>query len=218
MGVSHSLAEMRRHYQQDGLHKRDCAACPTEQLKRWLHEAQECSPGDWFEVNAMSLATSSPDGDVTSRVVLLKGLDTDGLRFFTNYSSEKGRQLADNPRAALNFFWPHLERQVRVAGSVTKVAREVSLEYFRSRPRGSQLGAVASAQSQVVTSREVLEARLYELEAEYNGQDVPLPDDWGGYCLAPAVFEFWQGRPDRLHDRLRYSLADDVWRLERVSP
>ncbi|TWT73426.1 Pyridoxine/pyridoxamine 5'-phosphate oxidase [Posidoniimonas polymericola] len=218
MSVAESLEDFRRHYLRDGLRKADCDPCPTNQLKRWVQEALDASPGEWFEVNAMTLSTASAAGQVSSRVVLLKRLDERGLVFFTNYASEKGRQLAENPRASLAFYWPHLERQVRVAGEVTRVSAEVSDEYFQSRPRGSQLGALASEQSEVVAGREVLEKQLGELEQQYDGQQVPRPTEWGGYLLAPAEFEFWQGRPDRLHDRIRYRRASSDWMIERLSP
>lgn len=218
MSVSESLAEMRRRYERHGLRKSDCAASPIEQLNRWLSEALSASPGEWFEVNAMSLATCGADGHVTSRVVLLKGVSDAGLKFYTNYDSEKGRQLAENPRASLNFYWPHLERQVRITGAVSRVSREDSRQYFRSRPRGSQLGASISRQSEVVASRDALADELAAAEQKLQGADVPLPEQWGGYLLAPDSFEFWQGRPDRLHDRIRYSPESAGWRIERLSP
>lgn len=218
MSAAESLEDFRRHYLHDGLRKADCDPCPVSQLKSWIQQALDASPGEWFEVNAMTLSTSSASGEVGSRVVLLKRLDERGLVFFTNYASEKGRQLAENPRASVGFYWPHLERQVRVVGEVARVDAGLSDEYFQSRPRGSQLGAVASEQSAVVANRGVLEQRLSELEQQHDGQPIPRPEQWGGYLLAPSRFEFWQGRPDRLHDRIRYRLEAANWVIERLSP
>lgn len=166
----------------------------------------------------MTLATAASDGTPSARVVLLKGLSENGFVFYTNYESPKGKELAANPKAALVFYWPELERQVRVAGRVERVSREQSAAYFHSRPRGSQLGAWASRQSEIIPGREPLEDRLRALQAEYPGE-VPLPPFWGGFRLLPRQIEFWQGRPNRLHDRLLYSLQQDgSWRRERLSP
>jgi pyridoxamine 5'-phosphate oxidase len=173
---------------------------------------------DWFAPTAATRATSSADGHVTARIVLVKGVDQDGLLFFTNYDSPKGRQLTENPRAALVLYWPHLERQVRVEGRVGKISREASNEYFHSRPRGSQIGAVVSAQSQVIADRLVLEQRAAELEQQLAGAEVPLPDYWGGYRLEPDCLEFWQGRENRLHDRFRYRRQAGLWLRERLAP
>ena len=167
----------------------------------------------------MVLATADAAGKPSARVVLLKEFDERGFVFFTNYESRKARELAANRHAALNFFWAELERQVCVTGSVTQVPREEAEAYFKTRPRGSRLGAWASKQSETVPSREVLEARLQELEKKYPGEEIPLPPFWGGYVLAPGEIDFWQGRPNRLHDRFRYSKqSDGRWLVERLSP
>lgn len=218
MPTNQDLAEMRNRYMQGGLLESQCAPEPSEQFAHWLDQAIESSPGEWFEANAMTLSTATTTGEVSSRIVLLKGMGEDGLRFYTNYASHKGRQLADNPRAALNFFWPHLERQVRVEGTVGKLSREASAQYFHSRPRESQLGALASRQSEVIANRESLVQR-FEAEAQrLEGQQTPLPEDWGGYVLAPTAWEFWQGRTGRLHDRLRYTHRGGAWVLQRLAP
>jgi pyridoxamine 5'-phosphate oxidase len=167
----------------------------------------------------MTLATATPDGVPSARLVLLKGFDARGFTFFTDYRSQKGRELDANPRAALAFFWGELERQVRITGTVTKLSREESEEYYRTRPRGSRLGAWTSHQSAVLPSREALEQRLHEVAARFPGEEVPLPPHWGGYLVRPETVEFWQGRPDRLHDRIRYTRrSGDGWTIERLSP
>jgi len=173
-----------------------------------------------IEPNACTLATAGADARPSARVVLLKGFDAEGFSFFTNYDSRKGRELADNPQAAIVFWWPELERQVRIEGSVTPLSDGESEAYFRERPRGSQLGAWASAQSSEISSRSDLEDRLRQIDAEYAGRDVPRPPRWGGYRLAPVAMEFWQGRPDRLHDRLAYQRAggDATWHRRRLAP
>jgi len=216
-GIGQHIASLRLDYARARLGPEDVSASPIAQLERWLAEALEAEAA---EPTAMTLATATPDGEPNARVVLLKGIDAKGLVFYTNYESAKGRELAANPRAVLVAFWRELERQVRVGGHVTKVSREESEAYFRSRPLGSQLGAWASAQSEVVAGREVIEAQYAEAQARFAGGDVPLPPFWGGYRLEPRWMEFWQGRPSRLHDRLRYTRdADrDTWRLERLSP
>ena len=172
-----------------------------------------------MESNAMTLSTVGSDGRVTSRVVLLKGIEDRGLVFYTNYDSQKGQQMADNPNVALNFYWGQLSRQVRVEGTVEKVSREKSAEYFQVRPRKSQIGAAVSSQSRGIDSRESLEKLFAEFESEHEGQDIPLPDNWGGYLVVPTYLEFWQGRRSRLHDRVIYQKdSDGVWLIKRLQP
>jgi pyridoxamine 5'-phosphate oxidase len=211
-----SIADVRRDYVRLGLNEADVAPEPVAQLRHWLDQALSAGVVD---VTAMVLATATTNGRPSARVVLLKGLDERGLTFFTNYLSRKGRQLAENPQAAVTFFWPEIERQVRVEGAVEVISAVESDEYFRSRPRDSQLGAWVSDQSAIVSGgRAELDRRLSELTARFADTDVPRPTHWGGYRLAPAAVEFWQGRPGRLHDRLLYTLSGNRWRIERLSP
>jgi pyridoxamine 5'-phosphate oxidase len=193
----------------------EATADPLVQFRQWFDEAIRA---ELLEPNAMTLATVAPDGSPAARIVLLKGLDDTGFVFFTNYESAKGRQLAHQPRACLLFFWGELERQVRITGQVERLPEEESLAYFRSRPRGSQLGAWASPQSRVIASRDELDAQLTQLEARYADADIPLPPFWGGYRVIPAAVEFWQGRPSRLHDRLLYTRAGGEWTRVRLAP
>ena len=210
------LAELRQEYTLAGLSESNLAPDPIAQFQKWLGEAMTAQLA---EPNAMVLATVAADGQPSTRTVLLKALDARGFSFFTNYESRKARELATNARAALTFPWHALERQVNVEGHVSKLPREEAEAYFKLRPRGSRLGAWASNQSQVIAGRDTLEARMKQLEAQYPGEEIPLPPNWGGYVLAPERIEFWQGRPSRLHDRLRYTrLPDGSWRIERLSP
>ncbi len=213
------FAKIRKDYEHTGIDESRMQSDPIEELRLWVQLATENSPGKWFESNAMALATCDLEGRPTCRMVLLKGIVPEGIRFFTNYESLKGRQLAANPRAAVAFHWPYLGRQVRVEGSTEKTDRQVSQAYFHSRPRGAQIGASVSAQSTEVDSWTVLEDRAAKLDSELAHQQVPLPDHWGGYLLKPTRFEFWQGKPDRLHNRICYQLQDDgSWRRFRLSP
>lgn len=211
-----ALANLRRAYAEAGLNEADLAPDPFTQFETWMRTALAHEGG---EPNAMTVATATPDGVPSARVVLLRGFDERGFVFFTNYESDKGQDLAANPRAALVFYWQGLGRQVRVSGTVERVSREESAAYFHSRPVGSQIGAWVSHQSRVIPDRAVLEARQREVEAEYAGREVPLPPYWGGFRVIPTSIEFWQSRPNRLHDRLRYVREDSgTWRVERLSP
>ncbi|MFK7769779.1 MAG: pyridoxamine 5'-phosphate oxidase [Mariniblastus sp.] len=209
---------IRKEYENEGINELELPDHPLELLRQWCDLAVEKSPGKWFEANAMSLATSDLDGNVSNRFVLLKGIEEDGIRFFTNYDSHKGQQLAANPKAAVAFHWPYMGRQIRIAGTTQKTSREVSESYFHSRPRGSQIGAAASLQSSVVASRKELDQQRKQLEEKYDGQPVPLPENWGGYLLSPVKIEFWQGRLDRLHDRVVYRQSELGWNRTRLSP
>jgi pyridoxamine 5'-phosphate oxidase len=210
-----SLSDLRKEYIRAGLDESDADPDPIEQFRKWFDEALAA---DLHEPNAMTLATATPDGKPSARIVLLKGFDARGFVFYTNYEGRKGRELAENPRAALVFYWGELERQVRVEGRVWRVLEEESDAYYASRPRGSRLGAWASAQSRSVERRELVEERLRELEREYTGREVPRPPFWGGYRVEPEEIEFWQGRENRLHDRLVYRWSSDGWRIERLQP
>jgi len=211
-----NIANLREDYVAHGLRRADLDPDPFRQFSKWFGEAAAAEIRD---VNAMSLATATPDGAPSARIVLLKGMSERGFVFFTNYTSAKGRELEQNPRAALNLFWVQLERQIQISGTVEKTSRAESEEYFHSRPRGSQLGAWASAQSTAIANREALEASLAEVTARFGDGAIPLPPHWGGYRVVPAAIEFWQGRTNRLHDRFRYTRqGDGSWLIERLSP
>lgn len=209
------LASLRREYAARSLDVADVDGDPFTQFRRWFDEA--CA-ADVPEPNAMTLATATREGAPSARVVLLKGIDDRGFVFYTNYESDKGRALADNPRAALVFFWQPLERQVRVEGTVERVSVEESDAYFAVRPRASRLGAWSSPQSSVVTARDVLDQRFAEVRARYEGVDPPRPPYWGGYRVLPSRFELWQGRPDRMHDRVVWRRDGAAWVVERLAP
>lgn len=212
-----SLAQMRRNYTLNGLLDEAAPDDPLAMFRQWLQQASdtECAP---VEANSMMLATVDGDGQPHCRVLLLKGLSDDGFTFFGNYQSDKGLQLAANPNAAMTFFWPGLERQVRIEGQVSRLDPQLSDAYFDSRSVASRLGAWASPQSQPLASRAALDSRLAETIKRFVGQAVPRPQHWGGYCLRPARLEFWQGRADRLHDRLDYRLQNGEWCRRRLAP
>jgi len=210
-----NIAEIRRDYSGEELSEAAVLPDPFAQFTIWMDEA---IAAEALEPTAVNVATAGSDGRPTSRMVLLKGFDEKGFVFFTNYNSRKGRQLSENPFAALNFFWPELERQVNISGSVSKVSDEESDEYFASRPYLSRIGAWASEQSQEISSRTVVMARAAKFSAKYALGTVPRPPHWGGFRVAPDRIEFWQGRPNRLHDRIVYRLSDGNWRIARLSP
>jgi pyridoxamine 5'-phosphate oxidase len=233
-----AIADIRREYSSGGLQRADLEANPLAQFDVWFAQALAAQSGSrWLkigvalyklwqailgrspaDVNAMVLSTVNSNGRPSSRNVLLKGVDERGFIFFTNYDSRKGCELAENSNAALTFYWPELERQISVAGTVEKISREESENYFKSRPRGSQLAAWASNQSDVVADRAALEAKWNEMEKKFPNE-VPLPPNWGGYVLKPERIEFWQGRASRLHDRFQYAKQpDNSWKLERIAP
>jgi pyridoxamine 5'-phosphate oxidase len=209
------ISNLRREYEHAGLAEEDLAADPLVMFRAWFAAALAADPKD---ANAMTLATVGREGRPSARIVLLKGID-DGFVFYTNYESRKGRDLAENPYAALVFFWPLLDRQVRVEGRVERTSREESAAYFASRPLGSRVGAWASQQSRPLAGRGELEREVAEATARFADGAVPLPDDWGGFRLLPSAVELWQGRPSRLHDRFRYERSSPGgWRIARLAP
>ena len=210
-----SIADIRTDYRRAALSEADVDVNPFVQFGRWFDEAVRA---DVLEPNAMTLATATPDAYPSARVVLLKGFDTRGFVFYTDYRSRKGQELADNPHAALCFFWPELERQVRIVGAVQRVSRAESAAYFASRPQPSRVGAWTSHQSAELASRETLEEQLADMTARFSDGEVPLPDHWGGYRVVPEELEFWQGRPSRLHDRIQYQWRSGAWTRRRLSP
>jgi pyridoxamine 5'-phosphate oxidase len=233
-----NVADIRRDYSHGDLHRAELDANPLTQFEKWFAAAAAQKSQSYFrrlgialfklwhailghtppDVNAMVLATVDKNGIPSSRTVLLKGVDARGFIFFTNYDSRKGRELSENPNASLTFYWPDLERQICVSGMVEKISREESENYFKSRPRGSQLSAWASNQSDIVADRAALESRWDEMKKKFPA-GVPLPPNWGGFVLKPQRVEFWQGRPSRLHDRFQYTkLPDNSWKLERLAP
>lgn len=212
--LSH-LHDIRTEYIKASLHEENVEKKPIEQFSNWFTEAIHAKV---MEPNAMTLATSSADGQANARTVLLKYADEKGFVFFTNYTSAKGHEIAENNKVALLFFWPELERQVRILGTVEKTSYEESEEYFHSRPVGSQLGALTSHQSVKIESRAVIEENLDRLTTEFLDREIPLPDYWGGYRLTPHYLEFWQGGAQRLHDRIVYEKKDSSWDIYRLSP
>jgi pyridoxamine 5'-phosphate oxidase len=211
-----SIANIRKNYSQKSLTEKEAADNPVLQFSNWWEEAVA---SEIDEVNAMTLATASTDGIPSARIVLLKDFTEEGFSFFTNYNSFKGQQLAENPKACLVFFWKELERQVRITGVIEKLSELANDIYFKSRPEDSQIGAIASPQSQVIESRDWLDLHYKEVELELQGKKLERPAHWGGYLVKPVIIEFWQGRPSRLHDRLQYTLdAAGNWKIERLAP
>lgn len=209
-----NIADIRKEYTLEKLDADSVKNDPIDQFNNWLEEAMKA---EILEPTAMHLATVSAEGKPSGRIVLLKGIDT-GFLFFTNYESKKGQDLAINPFASLTFYWAELERQVRIEGSIEKVSKDISEKYFHSRPKGSQIGAIVSPQSQVITDRSVLEEKIVSLEKQYQDSLPPRPEHWGGYRLLPIALEFWQGRASRLHDRIRYRKEGINWMIERLAP
>lgn len=214
--MDNSIADIRKNYSHQSLLEKNVSSDPIKQFKKWWDEAVESKIE---EVNAMTLATASLSGLPSARIVLLKGFSKEGFVFFTNYHSCKSQQLNENPKACLVFFWKELERQVRITGLVEKISARQSDEYFSSRPEGSQLGALASSQSEVIESREWLDKHFKKLETQMKGTNIQRPPYWGGYVVKPIIIEFWQGRPNRMHDRLQYTLEDEnIWKIDRLAP
>jgi pyridoxamine 5'-phosphate oxidase len=213
--MSPSIADLRQDYRQQALLETEAYPDPMLQFRQWFDQALAA---DLIEPNAMTLATVDATGQPSARMVLLKGLESGGFDFFTNYNGRKGQELATNAKAALVFWWGELERQVRIEGQVSPITAAESDLYFHSRPIGSQLGAWASPQSQVIADRQVLETRLAEVKAQYEGKEIPRPPHWGGYRLTPHAIEFWQGRSNRLHDRLLYTRTGNTWQQVRLAP
>ncbi|APD05982.1 pyridoxal 5'-phosphate synthase [Flavobacteriaceae bacterium UJ101] len=211
------LSDYRQNYTKEELLEEHLKESPIEQFQKWFYEVEET--GGITEVNAMTISTNGQDGFPKSRIVLLKKTTWEGFIFYTNYLSEKGLAIEKNPKICLSFFWPVMERQVIIKGVAEKLPQNLSDGYFEQRPRGSQLGAWASQQSTVVPNKAFLENSLKELEAQYEGKEIPRPSHWGGYLVKPQSVEFWQGRPNRMHDRIRYTLQEDFsWKIERLAP
>ncbi len=211
------LGNYRKSYEKSELTETSIKENPMEQFQKWFYEVEASDGVD--EPNAMTVSTIGLDGFPKSRVVLMKKFTFEGFIFYTNYHSEKGRAIEANPSLCLSFFWPNMERQIIIKGKAEKIAENLSDGYFESRPHGSQLGAVVSNQSEVVPSREYLEEELKRLEEKYENKEVERPPHWGGYLVRPVSMEFWQGRPNRLHDRIRYTLQEDFdWKVERLAP
>ena len=213
--MQQSIADIRKEYSALSLKASEVDANPVDQFLTWFDMALNA---EIMEPNAMTLSTIE-ENKPTSRIVLLKGVENEQFVFYTNYNSSKGKQMAISPYVSLNFFWPELERQVRIEGIVKKVDADTSDAYFKSRPRGSQIGAWVSPQSESIESREILEKRLEEIELKFKDKEVERPPHWGGYSVNPSIVEFWQGRPSRLHDRIRYTFSESKnWKIERLAP
>lgn len=211
------LSNYRKSYEKSELLETNIPEDPINLFNRWFHEVQDF--GGVEEVNAMTVATSGLDGFPKARVVLLKQFTFEGFIFYTNYNSEKGKAILNNPKICLSFFWHSLERQVIIKGIAEKIAEKISDNYFDSRPNGSKFGAMVSNQSEIISSRVVLEENLKKLENDFEGKAIPRPKNWGGFIVKPIEVEFWQGRPNRLHDRIRYQLQDDFsWKIDRLAP
>lgn len=212
-----NLHDKRKNYEKAELLEHQIKENPMEQFRNWYLEAQD-NPGI-YEANAMAVSTLEADGCPRTRMVLLKSYTWEGFVFYTNYGSRKGRAIENNPKACLHFFWPNMERQIIIKANLEKIAENLSDGYFHARPKGSQLGAVVSPQSQVIPNRSFLEEKLKDLETEFEGKEVPRPDNWGGYIAKPFEIEFWQGRPNRLHDRILYTLEPGFdWKISRLAP
>ena len=211
-----NLHDYRKNYNKGELTKNKVDANPLQQFRKWFYEAKDSESVE--EVNAMTLTTLGLDGFSKGRVVLLKKYDEHGFYFYTNYSSEKGKSIAQNNKVSLLFFWPGLERQIIIKGTASKTSEDDSNNYFNSRPKGSQLGALVSNQSEVIETRKVIENKLALLENQYFDKEIKKPANWGGYLVSPISIEFWQGRPNRLHDRIRYRLSHLDWIIGRLSP
>ncbi|MBP0047869.1 pyridoxamine 5'-phosphate oxidase [Marinobacterium sp. AK62] len=215
MSETSEISALRREYVAAGLHRADMQADPLQQFEQWMQSALEAHPDD---ATSMTLATADAEGWPSARIVLLKRYDSRGFCWFTDFRSEKGQHLAENPKAELLFYWRGLERQVRIRGRVEQLPYADGETYFHQRPRGSQLSAAISSQTEVIDHRSTLEERVEALDSQYADQVIPCPETWGGYCLIPEHFEFWQGRENRLHDRFRYTQVEGQWQIERLQP
>lgn len=214
--MDNKIADIRREYQMQTLLEKDVDQDPFLQFNKWWDDAIK---SELDEINAMTLATATVNGMPSARIVLLKSVSEEGFVFFTNYNSQKGKELLENPNACLVFFWKELERQIRITGKVKKVSAAESDEYFASRPEGSRIGAWASPQSSIIASREIIEGNIVMYQKQYADEKIIRPPHWGGYIVMPSVIEFWQGRPDRLHDRIQYTLNEQgAWKIERLAP
>ena len=214
--INSKIVSLRKEYSSAFLNEEDVNLNPFKQFELWMHQAVEAQI---LEPHAMTVSTVSAEGKPSSRIVLLRGFDENGFVFYTNYSSHKGNDMAQNKYACLNFFWPDVERQIRIEGSILKINQQISTDYFHSRPRESQIGAWASNQSAVIENRKVVEDAFIQFTEKFKDLEViPKPEHWGGYNIKPNSIEFWQGRPSRLHDRLRYTEVNGEWKIERLSP